>query len=702
MIKDRLLQYIIHPVFISLIIWTVSIFFIPPLFSRYRVQHIGEEYTYSKTYFYYSDLDSDGTSEIISVDLNDTKQIKIIVYKGDKVLGEEYDLKYQPSGTYNVYTEDFNNDGYKECYVFTMNQDSIFLNIIDPIRSRKIILSNRFIDFRGKAENSASVPRAEVVGMIPHKDNVNNDLLFIINSGFNRQPRNVYRYMVNEDSLIKSPESGAVLTGCFVTGNKNDSLPILILLNVLATGNLDETFPFSDNYSWLMVLDINLEFLFPPVKFGKNPSGLQVLPLYQKNLSRLVLFYDYFGSDTIQSSFCLFDLKGNKLYERPIVDYEGAYSKIFIPENKNKKTFYFLRNQNSEIDEVDSLFRVVNTFEIPPAQTGTPLVELDADLDGDKERIFEGIDKKSLTIVQNDFKFPVTWKYKVGDGGPSITQVLKRGEKPELYLQFNEIGSYIRYEKNPFFYFKYPFYAVLYLLILLFIRTIERIQQYRLTLKLQTEKKVATLQMKAIKNQVDPHFTLNILNAIGSLYATETNREKADYIFGKYARLIRQTVISSDQIIVTLEEELDFVKNYLDLERFRRNDSFNYSIDIDKNADMQFRIPRMLIHTFVENAIKYGIMNKAQSGLIKIEVQKDSNSYHIRVEDNGAGLDSINSSTKSTGKGLIILNELIELYYKLEKVKITYKLQNITEQVGIVSGTRVTIEIPQKSFYLNY
>ena len=123
MIKDRLLQYIIHPVFISLIIWTVSIFFIPPLFSRYRVQHIGEEYTYSKTYFYYSDLDSDGTSEIISVDLNDTKQIKIIVYKGDKVLGEEYDLKYQPSGTYNVYTEDFNNDGYKECYVFTMNQD---------------------------------------------------------------------------------------------------------------------------------------------------------------------------------------------------------------------------------------------------------------------------------------------------------------------------------------------------------------------------------------------------------------------------------------------------------------------------------------------------------------------------------------------------------------------------------------------------
>jgi LytS/YehU family sensor histidine kinase len=62
---------------------------------------------------------------------------------------------------------------------------------------------------------------------------------------------------------------------------------------------------------------------------------------------------------------------------------------------------------------------------------------------------------------------------------------------------------------------------------------IARIQQYRLNLKLQTERKIASLQMKAVKNQVDPHFTLNILNAIGSLYASEMSRDKADYIFAK-------------------------------------------------------------------------------------------------------------------------------------------------------------------------
>jgi LytS/YehU family sensor histidine kinase len=204
---------------------------------------------------------------------------------------------------------------------------------------------------------------------------------------------------------------------------------------------------------------------------------------------------------------------------------------------------------------------------------------------------------------------------------------------------------------------------------------------------------MASLQMRAIKNQVDPHFTLNILNAIGSLYASEESKEKADYIFAKYARLIRQTVISSDQIIITLAEEMDFVRNYIDLERFRCSNSFDYAIDIDKDVDMQTRIPRMLIHTFVENAIKYGTRNKPEGGLLKIALLTKNNTYQIMVEDNGPGLESQSASDKGTGKGLIILDELSELYYKLERVKITHTLQNISGPGNTVVGTRAIIEI---------
>jgi sensor histidine kinase YesM len=104
----------------------------------------------------------------------------------------------------------------------------------------------------------------------------------------------------------------------------------------------------------------------------------------------------------------------------------------------------------------------------------------------------------------------------------------------------------------------------------------------------------------------------------------------------------------------------------------------------------------MLIHTFVENSIKYAIRSKSEGGALKIFLMRKDNIYQIIVEDNGPGLESQSLSSKGTGKGLIILNELIELYYKLEKVKITYTLQNIPGQGNTISGTRAIIEMLQR------
>jgi sensor histidine kinase YesM len=341
-------------------------------------------------------------------------------------------------------------------------------------------------------------------------------------------------------------------------------------------------------------------------------------------------------------------------------------------------------------------FQVINTFDIPGVKTGQPLACLDADLDGRQEYIFQGRGNRSIVISQDNFKHAVSFNYKEAQEEPLISQLFISGSKPLLYLQFNDYCSFIQYYRNPLYYFKFPFYAALYLTVLLFIILMSRIQQYRLSLKLQTERKIASLQLKAVKNQVDPHFTLNILNAIGSLYATENNRDKADYIFGKYARLIRQTVVSSDQIIIPLAEELEFVRNYIDLEKFRCENSFDYAIDVDKEIDLQTKIPRMLIHTFVENAIKYAIRSRSEGGLLKISLSAKDPYYQILVEDNGPGLESSAASNKSTGKGLLILNELIDLYYKLEKVRITYALQNITGAGNAIAGTRAIIELPRR------
>ena len=689
--KDRLQEYITHPLFISFILWAILVALLPAVFSKFRVSHIRDEYASPKDWIYFFDFDNDHESEKVSLDLNDQGQTKIIFSKNNKIL-EQYNIKFQPAWKTDVYAGDYNKDGYLEFYIYTMNQDSIFLNVIDPFKSMKTIITGRFIDSRRKAPQSTDTPYIEPVGMTKGLKYNYNDLIFFINTGFSMFPRRVYRYQVEDDSLLKSPESAAVPAGCHIADLNNDSIPEFIL-NINAGGNYDKDFPYTDQYSWLMVLDSKMKFLFPPVKLKKYPSRTITIPLVVKTRHRIVVLNDYFGTDTIKSSFYLFDPKGNKIREKALSDFENIYNYLFINYDNNS-TFYFMRNRNTQIDEIDSSFHIVNTVYIPEVEAGEPLARLDADLDGKKEYLFQGRGNRSLVITSANFKHSVAYFYEKAQRKPIISQVTSAGKRPRLYLQFEDHNSLIQFSRNPFYYFRYPLYVVLYLIVFLFITMIARIQKYRLDIKLQTEKRIASLQMKAIKNQIDPHFTLNILNAIGSLYASENNRNNADYIFSKYAHLIRQTVINSDQIIITLADELDFVRNYIDLERFRCSNSFEYKIDIDKDVDLQTKIPRMLIHTFVENAIKYGVNYQPVGGILKIALKIKDNYFQIFIEDNGPGLESQQVSSKGTGKGLLILNELIELYYKLEKVKIAYTLQNIAGQGNTVSGTRAVIEVP--------
>jgi LytS/YehU family sensor histidine kinase len=231
-------------------------------------------------------------------------------------------------------------------------------------------------------------------------------------------------------------------------------------------------------------------------------------------------------------------------------------------------------------------------------------------------------------------------------------------------------------------------------ILFLFITLLSQIQMYRLRINQKTEQEMTSLQMKAIKNQIDPHFTFNVLNAIGSLYANETDRNRADYIFGKYAKMIRQTVVTSDQIIVTLAEELDFIRNYLDIERFRCDDSFDYSVIVDDDEYMDIRIPRMLILTFVENAVKYGIRSRNNMGNIKIDISRSKKNLTVVVENSGPGPETLTNNAQATGRGLVILNELIELYFRLEKVKIRYRLGNMYGGNNIITGTSAVITIP--------
>jgi len=121
---------------------------------------------------------------------------------------------------------------------------------------------------------------------------------------------------------------------------------------------------------------------------------------------------------------------------------------------------------------------------------------------------------------------------------------------------------------------------------------------------------------------------------------------------------------------------------------------FDYNITIDQKLEVDtIKIPKMLIYTFVENAVKHGISPLKNRGQIDIEVKKqNNNSLFVKISDNGIGRDKARKHPAfGTGKGLKILDEIIGLFYKLEKIDIHYDLKD-----GINGGTVAIIIITIK------
>ncbi|MCD4730706.1 MAG: histidine kinase [Bacteroidales bacterium] len=210
----------------------------------------------------------------------------------------------------------------------------------------------------------------------------------------------------------------------------------------------------------------------------------------------------------------------------------------------------------------------------------------------------------------------------------------------------------------------------------------------------ETEKQISELQLKTIRSQMDPHFTFNALNSISSVIY-KGNKEKAYRYFTKFSKLIRSSLEVSDKISRTLEEEIDFTKNYLDLEKIRFRDQFEYSIDIQDAVNMESVVPKMIIQNYAENAVKHGLKHKEDNRKLKIEISTQDHLLKIIIEDNGVGRKQAEAFNEfSTGKGLQIMNNIYDLYFKLYKIKIEQEIEDIYDDTGNPAGTKVKVSIP--------
>ena len=200
-------------------------------------------------------------------------------------------------------------------------------------------------------------------------------------------------------------------------------------------------------------------------------------------------------------------------------------------------------------------------------------------------------------------------------------------------------------------------------------------------IKLQALKQISEAKLASLKSLMDKHFIFSSLHSIDTFLMNNDPTAASDYLV-KYAKLIRGVLEMSNQPEVSLDEEISLCKSYLDMEKIRFNNSFDYEFSVDENISLsQTQFPSMLLQPLVENAVKHGIASlmseKDRRGFIKIDIDRNGDKLVCSVTDNGKGLQfSRNPSSPHrsySGKGII---ERVKVYNNLRKNKASFVLQD--------------------------
>src|SRR5690606_8941745 len=155
-------------------------------------------------------------------------------------------------------------------------------------------------------------------------------------------------------------------------------------------------------------------------------------------------------------------------------------------------------------------------------------------------------------------------------------------------------------------------------------------------LKSTFENKLTELEAKALRSQINPHFIFNTLNSIKYYTIKKTKSETTEFI-SKFSTLIRQVLENSKQTLIPLQDEVDTLENYLEIEKMRLHNSFQYDVKVGPQTPTDFMIPPMVIQPFIENAIWHGLMHKELDRKLDVEFSGDQTRLTCVVTDNGIG-----------------------------------------------------------------
>lgn len=214
---------------------------------------------------------------------------------------------------------------------------------------------------------------------------------------------------------------------------------------------------------------------------------------------------------------------------------------------------------------------------------------------------------------------------------------------------------------------------------------------------LQLSNDLAGSRLSALRAQMNPHFLFNALNSIQQ-FTLAGDTDQANLYISKFSTLLRSVLQSSGKNFITLEEEINQISLYLDIEKLRMGHDFTYDLDIDEELETDaVQIPVMLIQPFVENALKHGLATKEGDKQLVIRIAITADSLNLQIADNGIGRKKADDLRIAQEKflphessGIRLVRERLQLLYPQTNPESLIRFEDHKDP----TGTTVIIQLP--------
>ncbi len=674
--------------FLAFIPAFLIIILLPPISSKFILQIESRDENFAQDV--YVDLNSDSISEVVRTGKG-VPYFHILILDNDFRVFDQWNLKdsIDPDMS-DVFFGNYDNDRFKEMYIFTHKDDSLFLNInefFDPLGTKQ----DRIFITKISVINGKVTSRVTPAGFFDENGDEKKELYFSISTGFGLEPRRLYYYDIVNSVLKTSQLTGMICQFPSLVDSDGDGRPEIFGL-MSASGNYKTKVPFTDQSTWLMVFDEKLNFKFPPVEFPGFTNQLEINAYKYGEFKGYLLSHITGSADTnvLKPRIMIYSSDGRKVRERLYTDL-GVSSNpyLFLLDNMTSDRIFLMGKDLLELnDELLAINRVKSPF-----NSGFICYKQDINFDGENEFLLYSHNEEMLAVFNTSLQKLVEAKLNGTTSVFKFSHYYSKDQENKLYMTSGDNGYFLQLKRNNYYFLTYLIYPGIYFLFILFILLIRRINTFQVVQKEHLKQRLVTLQLKGIKAQFDPHFTFNTLNSVASLIYLEDRQAAYDYM-NKFTQLLRGMLNDAERIYRSVGEEVAFVSTYLDLEKLRFGEKFNYVINIGEGITQNEQVPKLVLQTFAENAIKHGLMPRAEGGILTISIIMENSFVKLTIEDNGIGRSKAAGQSTSTGKGLKITGEFYDILNQINKRPIKHTITDLYNETGEPAGTRVEVWVP--------